>query len=215
VSPLVLLHGWCGDHTSWPPLFRNRRVVAPDLTHDGGLYLPAEPSIVIGHSMGGTLARRVARASPDKVLALVFVDAHLPKFPPDPVRRQPFLQPFRENYQTAASQYIDSLGAPHAVKQKMLQTPAAAGLAALESLNSPDTCAWTGEPSDTVSIPVLALWANPSPMARVGPEHEQWMRQWCPNLRYETWPGASHFLHLEHPARFEALVDEFLAKHRL
>lgn len=215
MSPLVLLHGWCGDHTSWPPLFQDRRVAVPDLKHDGTLYIPAEPSVLIGHSMGATLARRIARAHPEKVLALVLIDGHLPKFPPDPARREPFLQPFRENYQAAASQYLDSLGAPPAVKEKMLQAPAAVGLAALESLNAPDTCAWTGDASDILSIPILALWASPSPMAKVGPEHEQWMRQWCKNLQYETWPNTTHFLHLEQPARFEGLVNEFLAQHSL
>jgi pimeloyl-ACP methyl ester carboxylesterase len=49
-------------------------------------------------------------------------------------------------------------------------------------------------------------------MARVGAEHEAWMRQWCPQLRYECWSGTSHFLHIEHPRRFTSALRQFLSE---
>jgi pimeloyl-ACP methyl ester carboxylesterase len=168
--------------------------------------------------MGATLARRIARANPALVRALVFLDGHLPKYPPDPARREPFLQPFRDDYLRAASSYIDSLTGPRTpawVKERMLAKPAGQGLRALESLNDPDVCAWTGAVEDALDIPILALWASPSPLANPGPGHETWMRQWCRRLRYEAWTGVSHFLHLEEPARLDALLREFLTENAL
>ena len=217
-APLVFLHGWCGTPAIWFPIpdafSEDHEVLVPHLEHDGSLPPVPERCVLIAHSMGATLARRLLRHREASIAAAVFVDGHLPKYPPDPARREPFLQPFRENYPAAASAYIDTLTGPDTptgVKQGILDQPASVGLRALESLSDPDVCAWLGTEEDRVQVPVFALWAAPTPMARVGAEHEAWMRQWCPRLRYECWPGTSHFLHLEHPTRFTAALSDFLA----
>lgn len=216
-APLVFLHGWCGTPTIWTPIpeaFADRfEVLVPQLAHDGSLPALPDGSILVGHSMGATLARRLLRHRGESIAAAVFIDGHLPKYPPDPARREPFLQPFRDNYPAAASAYIDTLTGPEtpaAIKEGVLAQPPSVGLRALESLNDPDVCAWSRTEEDRVTAPVFALWAAPTPMARVGEEHEAWMRQWCANLRYECWPGASHFLHLEQPERFIAALRQFL-----
>jgi len=216
-APLVFLHGWCGTPGSWtsiPEAFAlEREVLVPQLTHDGSLPPLPERCIVVGHSMGATLARRLLRHRPDGIAAAVFVDGHLPKHPPDPARREPFLKGFRENYASAAEAYVDTLSGPETpalVKQGMLAQPEEVGMRGLESLNDADVCAWLGTEEDSIRVPVFALWASPSPMARVGDEHEAWMGQWCSQLRYECWPGTSHFLHLENPARFTAALRQFL-----
>ena len=217
LPPLVFLHGWCGTPAAWAPISEaftaEREVHVPQLSHDGSLPQLPGGSVVVGHSMGATLARRLLRHRPQSISAAVFVDGHLPKYPPDPVRREPFLEPFRQNYTAAASAYIDTLigpDTPPEVKAGVLAQPASVGLSALESLNDPDVCAWLGTDEDRVQVPVFSLWASPTPMARVGAEHEAWMRQWCTRLRYECWPGASHFLHLEQPERFVRALREFL-----
>ncbi len=216
-APLVFLHGWCGTPAIWSPIpdafTADTEVLVPQLPHDGSLPAIPEGCVLVGHSMGATLARRLLRHRAASIAAAVFIDGHLPKYPPDPARREPFLQPFRDNYAPAASAYIDTLtgpATPASIKESVLAQPATAGLRALESLNDPDVCAWLGTEEDRVKVPVFALWASPTPMARVGDDHEAWMRQWCANLRYECWPGASHFLHLEQPARFIAALRQFL-----
>lgn len=215
--PIVFLHGWCGSPAFWQPVvdFLGSRygVLAPRLPHDGSLPELPERCILAGHSMGATLVRRLLRHRPQGIAAAILIDGHLPKFPPEASRRESFLAPFRTGYEVAASRYIDTLAGPATpgwVKGKMLETEAGAGLRALESLNDADTCAWLGTEEDCVNVPVWALWAEPSPMARVGGEHREWMGRWCPNLRYECWPGASHFLHLDEPGRFTAGLCEFL-----
>ena len=94
--PLVLVHGWTGAGANWvelaPLLARRHRVLVPDLPgHGGSAALPAAPGLagfadrvrylaereamlpaaVVGHSMGGLVALRLALRHPDSVRALV------------------------------------------------------------------------------------------------------------------------------------------------
>src|SRR5687768_14510336 len=94
--PVVLVHGWTGAASNFvelaPLLARRYRVLAPDLPgHGGSSPLPAAPNMdayadrvravaaaegmlpaaVVGHSMGGLVALRLALRRPDDVSALV------------------------------------------------------------------------------------------------------------------------------------------------
>jgi pimeloyl-ACP methyl ester carboxylesterase len=101
---VMLLHGWTCDSNDWIgqlPLFESKyRVVAPDLRGHGrsevmpsGAYAPADyvadiealistrypgqKFVIIGHSMGGQIAARLAAKRPDLVSAVVSVDGAL------------------------------------------------------------------------------------------------------------------------------------------
>lgn len=101
---VMLLHGWTCDSNDWIgqlPLFESKyRVVAPDLRGHGrsevmpsGAYRPAdyvadietliatrypgEKFVIVGHSMGGQIAARLALKRPDLVSAVVSVDGAL------------------------------------------------------------------------------------------------------------------------------------------
>jgi pimeloyl-ACP methyl ester carboxylesterase len=101
---VMLLHGWTCDSNDWIgqlPLFESKyRVVAPDLRGHGrsevmpsGAYTPAEyvtdieglistnypgqKFIIVGHSMGGQIAARLAAKRPDLVSAVVSIDGAL------------------------------------------------------------------------------------------------------------------------------------------
>lgn len=98
--PLVLVHGWSGAAANWvevaPRLARRRRVLVPDLPgHGGSSPLPAAPTLdpfadrvrlvaeregllpapVVGHSMGGLVALRLAIRHANDVSALVLAGA--------------------------------------------------------------------------------------------------------------------------------------------
>ena len=98
--PVVLIHGLGGSATSWtevaPLLARRRRVLVPDLPGHGrsaplarvdGLASFADhvarlaerlgmlPVAVVGHSLGGVVALRLAQRRPDGVSALALVCA--------------------------------------------------------------------------------------------------------------------------------------------
>lgn len=88
--PLLLVHGFGGSAWNWSelvPLLHGRRLVIPDLPGHGRSHaLPAasiaaladvlaelvdEPADVVGHSLGGPVALRLAERWPDRVRSLV------------------------------------------------------------------------------------------------------------------------------------------------
>jgi pimeloyl-ACP methyl ester carboxylesterase len=98
--PLLLVHGLGGAASNWvelaPLLARRRRLLVPDLPgHAGSAAVPAAPTLsafadcvvgvadreamlpapVVGHSMGGLVALRLALRRPDAVTGLVLAAA--------------------------------------------------------------------------------------------------------------------------------------------
>jgi len=100
--PVLLIHGYCGNAYNWSdvfePLSRDFRVLAPDLPGFGKSACPAhlekhimpwyadllaefldrlgvEKAVVVGNSMGGSIAAWLALRHPEKVDKLVLVDA--------------------------------------------------------------------------------------------------------------------------------------------
>ena len=99
-EPLVLVHGLGGAAANWlalaPLLLPGRRLIVPELPgHGGSSPLPAAPSLspyadrlglllehegatpaaVVGHSLGGAVALRLALRRPESVSALVLAAA--------------------------------------------------------------------------------------------------------------------------------------------
>jgi pimeloyl-ACP methyl ester carboxylesterase len=99
-EPVVLLHGLSGAASNWvelaPALARRRRVLVPELPgHGGSSPLPATPNLdvyaervrlalraegveradVVGHSLGGVVALRLALRHPEAVRGLVLAGA--------------------------------------------------------------------------------------------------------------------------------------------
>ena len=99
-EPVLLVHGLGGAAVNWtllaPVLAERRRVIVPDLPGHGssgrppsgarlGWYadvlvallgrIDASPAAVVGHSMGGVVALRLAARRPEAVVALAVVES--------------------------------------------------------------------------------------------------------------------------------------------
>jgi surfactin synthase thioesterase subunit len=176
-------------------------------------------AVLVGHSMGGIVIRRFARAYPDRVIALVPVDSS--------VRRRPeadrvasataelaaFVNQLRgAAYQSAAARFIDSMFVASTpavlreeIKRRMLSTPPHVALSALENTLTPEML-WDDRP---IRVPVLELVAR---YPQTPPDQEQFLRGFIPKLEYRVIEGAGHFLMLERPAAVNRLLLDFLAR---
>ncbi len=97
--PLVLLHGFCEDHTVWDtmlPLLKGLRLIRVDLPGFGGSDVPAVPGmnsyadavcavlndlnisrcVLVGHSMGGYTALAFAEKYPERLAGFGLFHSH-------------------------------------------------------------------------------------------------------------------------------------------
>jgi pimeloyl-ACP methyl ester carboxylesterase len=238
-SALVLIHGWTCDHTFWrdtiPELSKSRRVIAVDLPGHGSSDKPeivysmelfaravnavleqarVEKAVLAGHSMGTAVALTVHRLSPEKVAALVIVDGFIPMKRAQPEGREVFLTPFRTDYEATINRMINSMfvdGTPadarDYIRARMTGTPAHVGRSAMEEITKIDPAAL-----QPIGLPALAVMAR---RPQRDEAYEKFLRSFLPQLTYESWPDAGHFLMMEQPERFNAALARFLASHGL
>jgi pimeloyl-ACP methyl ester carboxylesterase len=133
--PLLLVHGWCCDHSYWrdqvPEFSQRYRVVAVDLPGHGEsdkpdqdytiggfvddvAWLIGELSLArpcfIGHSMGGVIGLNLARKHPELLSGLVMVDSPvIPISDLKPLRDGIFAGLRSPNYATIASAFVGNL----------------------------------------------------------------------------------------------------------
>jgi pimeloyl-ACP methyl ester carboxylesterase len=177
-----------------------------------------ERAVVVGHSMGGPVALTFLRLFPAKTRALVLVDAYLQQEPRNDQERTQkklmdgFAARWRApNYKESASSMIDSMFSDKTtasqreqIREKMLTAPQYVMASAFEGMMGMEPL----KPGETYALPVLAIMADRS--GNLG-GYEAQLRGVFPNLRYESWQGAGHFLMMESPDRFNRTLEDFLA----
>jgi pimeloyl-ACP methyl ester carboxylesterase len=237
-TPIVLVHGWCCDHSFFAPQLDHfaragHRVVAVDLRGHGQSDKPEQrytmqlfaddlaymcgelnlvKPVVIGHSMGGVVAFAFAVDYPELPSAIVTIDAGLA--PPQAVG-------------TALSNFIDRLGGPgyrtalgdYATSVLFLPSDDAARKARILAI-------MTSTPQHVV---VSALEGG---HAYEASEAKGWLvapvlyiaadesprradmarlRELVPELYFGHVVGSGHFCQLEVPQQVNAMIDRFLA----
>jgi pimeloyl-ACP methyl ester carboxylesterase len=236
---LVLIHGWTCNVDNWrdqiPEFAKRNRVIAidlpghgqsdkPQITYSMELFARAveavmrdakvKRAVLVGHSMGTPVARQFYRKYPAQTLAIVIVDGALRPFG-DKAMMDRFIEGFRgPNYKDAVSQMFAGMMGPNLpaeaqerIKASFLNTPQHVLVSAMEGMA--DTSIW-GE--DKINVPVLAVMAkNPF----YPPNMEQLYRGIAPNLEYQMWDGVGHFIMMEKPKEFNAVVLAFLDKNKL
>jgi pimeloyl-ACP methyl ester carboxylesterase len=232
--PVVLIHGMACDHTHLRPQFEHlstrRRVVTLDLRGHGqsdkptGDYtnevfgddirfvfesLGLEHPVVIGHSLGGSIALALAAAQPRLLGALVLLDSGVRT----PTAKQAELQPFyatlggADHAELVRQFVIDRLFEPtdgriviEQVAATMGATPAHVFLAMAEGVLAFDSRA----AARVVQVPSLLVmasrpFADPDEVEALGP-----------NWEVGRVVGSGHFLQLVVPDQVNAMLDRYL-----
>jgi pimeloyl-ACP methyl ester carboxylesterase len=176
-----------------------------------------ERGVLVGHSMGGPVVLTFLRLFPAKTKALVLVDSYIPPVPKDDAERakqkallDSFAPSLRDaNYKAAAQKMIETMfteKTPSArrdeILARMLATPQHVMVSALQSAFSVEA----PKPGETYAIPAMVIMVA----RRQAGEYQVRLRTLFPNLKYEEWEGAGHFLMIDSAEHFNRALEEFL-----
>ncbi len=179
----------------------------------------ALPAVLVGHSMGGKAAMTLALRRPDAVHRLLVADT-----PPAPtphgnarMARQLLRMRFpgalnRSGADALLAGIIPNLDVRNLMLQNIRlgeQPGWQIGLAEITAAMV-DIEGWPQFPdSSSYDGPTLFLAGGRSPY--IQPQHHAAMRKLFPRHRLEVIEQAGHWLHVESPARFAGLLEEFVA----
>jgi pimeloyl-ACP methyl ester carboxylesterase len=230
----VFIHGWSNDARVWmevAPLLADRaQWIALDLPGHGPSPAPADGdysldaqaaavasamdargvtrAVLVGHGAGALVARQFYRRWAERVRGLVIVDGSLASFPgrseyvEDLARRLEGAERADALEETFLGIPLAGLGEFHRslVWEMLERTAGATQAATLRATLTPQAYA-----EDPIAAPVVIVMAN-APFW--GEEYRTYVQALCPDLRAEWWSGVSHWLMLERPREFAALLDD-------
>jgi pimeloyl-ACP methyl ester carboxylesterase len=236
-TTLVWVHGWASDTTVWRdqiPAFKDKaRSLVIDLPGHGQSDPVGKPytmdlfahgiaaamddagverGVLIGHSNGTPTIRQFYRRYPERTQALVCIDGALrPMMPPEAAK--PFLERFKAaDYQETAGNMVDQMplvddGLRERVHLLVRGTSQEAMVGGLEA--AMDQTIWT---DDAIACPMLCVMAA-SPFWTE--DYVEFVRGLNADVDYRVLDGVSHFIMMEQPERFNAILEEFLAARHL
>ncbi len=226
---VIFVHGWTCDESSWagqvPAFDDDYRVVTLDLPGHGRSTAPAadgfsmdlfaraveavrqevgaDKVVLVGHSMGAVVIREYALDYPAHVAGLVAVDGPLDV---RPFKDFPGFGPLTPE---ARKQMVESMFVPatspevrEQVLAMMLGAAEATAVGASAAMFSPALQVQAGE---TIAAPALSVFAG-------GPGfgNTEATREVVPDWTQEKFADNGHFLMMEDPARFNAVLRTFL-----
>lgn len=230
-SPVVFVHAFGGNTTHWAAqlehLRKIRRGVALDLRGHGLSQPPADGDygmesmagdvdavankiglqkfILVGHSMGGTVAIAYAGLHPERVAGLVLADTGNPKQIPEDQKQQYVKALESDAYATVMEGYFEHLlaGSAPGVREKIMQD--IRGMAK-ETAVSLLKKVFRYDP-----LPALGRYHGPK-LAVVTPANDMpySLHNLVPDLPHVVVTGTGHWIQLDKPEEFNRILDEFL-----
>lgn len=234
--PVLLVHGWCCDHSYLAPQLehfaaRGRRVIGVDLRGHGASDKPRQryametfsddlawlcgelrlrDALVIGHSMGGIVGFDLAARRPDLVGALVMIDAAV-ALPAGARAAIPgFLDQLRDtDFREAMKDYVGAaLFIPSDDPERRERILGAMAEAPQHVM----VAAFEGlrdyrpEAAPRLGAPALYIAAD-EPTPRADLVR---LRELAPAMLHGETVGSGHFCQLEVPDQVNAMIDRFL-----
>ncbi|WP_311200092.1 alpha/beta fold hydrolase [Phaeobacter inhibens] len=235
---MVLVHGYLGGAAQWEneikAFSKGFDVIAPNLPGFGDAghlegcetingmalsvlelldHLYVTEFTLMGHSMGGMIAQEMAALRPDTVQKLVLYGTGPLGLMPD--RFEP-ITVSRERLQSdGVAKTIARIGATWFKAEKAApgypvltkigaQANAQAAMAALEAMAN-----WDGRDAlGGLSMPTLVIWGDSDKSYRWPQVESLWTN--IPEVHLSVVPGTAHAVHLEKPALFHSIVNDFL-----
>jgi sigma-B regulation protein RsbQ len=239
---IVFVHCWAGNLGFWreqvPALAHRARLVLVDLPGHGqsgsrlagcsmdyfaGAVLAVmcdaqvDKATLIGHSMGGPVIYRVYEQAPEKVAALVVVDGFLRRPRVTPGQAEEFVARFRTpGYRKHTREFFGAMfPAPGTealrdrILSEMLSTPQRVMHRAMEGMFGPGQPDWDLKEAN---VPVLVINAKGS---MYDADDENYIRSLSTQTDYRVMDGVGHWLMLERPVEFNAILTNMLRKFNL
>jgi len=238
-SALIFVHGWTCDDTSWsaqvPEFAKKYRVLTLDLPGHGKSDVPARDKfsiglfaraveavraeagvdrvVLVGHSMGAPVIREYARLYPQRVAGLVAVDGPLDLrgFGEPAAGRGAFTPPpmtgpdgLKQREQMIRGMFTPQTPKPlqDQIMAMMIHAPEATAAGAMAAMFDP-----TIDRAAVINAPALAVYAGTSMIPDLAT-----VRQVIPRFEATQVAGTGHFVMMEKPAEFNALLSGFLQK---
>lgn len=243
--PVVLIHGLACDSSVWrfqvPVLQKKGRVIVMDLPGHGQSIKPhmqytlrlfadsvrevmdkagVDRAVLVGHSMGFSVARMFAIMYPARCIALADVDGVYEIRPESAHDRavysrmvQDFIAPIhgddfqRDQFMQRFIQGLFTDETPERLRRQirglMLSTPRYVADSALENLFREED--W--QPCPRPGLPVLAVYSN---MAEFPPDMGDRLCREYSDVRMHVLRTPGHFLMMERPQQVDKLLLEFL-----
>jgi pimeloyl-ACP methyl ester carboxylesterase len=230
---LILIHGWSSDSTYWDAqlddLSRHYTVVTLDLAGHGdsgteraewtmdafgddvvsvAQQLPNRQLVLVGHSMGGPVALEAARRLKHRVIGIVGVDTFgnigLPQITPQELDAR--LAPLRRDFPHAMRDYVghrlftarSNPALVQRIADDMASQPPGIAIGSLIAMLNMSYSAALGD----IDVPIVAINSDrfPTDVERI--------RLHAPTFRLKVMSGVGHFLMIEDPTRFNALLEQ-------
>lgn len=227
--PFVLVHGAGGTHLDWPlPLRRlpDAHVLALDLPGHGrspgppradtlayavdvcrfldALALPR--AIIIGHSMGGAVAQRIALHTPDRVAGLVLLGTGS-KLPVDPTLPQRIVDEPEKTVHWI-TEWAWNGRASHTLKERGRQQLLATAPGTLQADYRACQAFDVRDQIDQISAPTLVIGAADDRM--VPPKFSRTLHVQIPNASLIIIEDAGHMFPLERPADVAGAISHWV-----
>ncbi len=238
-APLVLLHGLFGAARNFGAVQRalaaRYQVIALDLRNHGAsphaagmsyaemaadvldtlTQMGTGPVALLGHSMGGKVAMRLALQHPAAISRLIIADiAPVPYEPHHRAYAAAMLRTSGDLSRAQADAALTAAVPEPPIRSFLLQNfqpgatpPWRIGLPEIAA-GLPQIEGWDDTPGAHYDSPTLFIAGETSDY--IQPQHRQPIRALFPAARFVTIRNAGHWLHADNPAAFVAVVELFL-----